>query len=63
MNLLNIQDWDWDTDLLEATAPELIKRLPKVAQVALRLRASPITLFKNTVLPKHTNHHLHGRQP
>ena len=32
MNLLNIQDWDWDTDLLEATAPELIKRLPKVTQ-------------------------------
>ncbi len=32
MNLLNIHDWDWDTDLLEATAPELIKRLPKVAQ-------------------------------
>ena len=32
MNLLNIQDWDWDTDLVEATAPELIKRLPKVAQ-------------------------------
>ena len=31
MNLLNIQNWDWDTDLLEATAPELIKRLPKVA--------------------------------
>jgi xylulokinase len=32
MNLLNIHDWDWDVDLLEATAPELIKRLPKVAQ-------------------------------
>ena len=32
MNLLNIQAWDWDTDLLEATAPELITRLPKVTQ-------------------------------
>ena len=30
MNLLNIQTWDWDPDLLRATAPELGKRLPKV---------------------------------
>lgn len=30
MNLLNIQTWAWDTDLLEATAPELGKRLPEV---------------------------------
>ncbi len=29
MNLLNIQEWDWDSDLLEATAPELRKRLPE----------------------------------
>lgn len=28
MNLLNIQQWDWDTELLEATAPELRQRLP-----------------------------------
>jgi xylulokinase len=32
MNLLNIQEWDWDTDLLEASAPELIKRLPELVQ-------------------------------
>ncbi|MEC7274489.1 MAG: FGGY family carbohydrate kinase [Verrucomicrobiota bacterium] len=30
MNLLNIQMWDWDTDLIQATAPELGKRLPRV---------------------------------
>lgn len=30
MNLLNIEHWDWDADLLEATAPELRKRLPSV---------------------------------
>ena len=30
MNLLNIQTWNWDTDLLQATAPELAKRLPRV---------------------------------
>lgn len=30
MNLLNIQTWDWDADLLEATAPELGKKLPPV---------------------------------
>ncbi|MFT4901992.1 MAG: xylulokinase, partial [Lentimonas sp.] len=30
MNLLNIQHWDWDADLLEATAPELCQRLPVV---------------------------------
>ncbi len=34
MNLLNIQAWDWDADLLDATAPELRKRLPEVAQGA-----------------------------
>ncbi|CAA6692347.1 MULTISPECIES: xylulokinase [unclassified Lentimonas] len=32
MNLVNIDAWDWDTDLLEATAPELLKKLPPVAQ-------------------------------
>tara|TARA_B100000989_G_scaffold202988_1_gene153607 strand:+ start:874 stop:2427 length:1554 start_codon:yes stop_codon:yes gene_type:complete len=32
MNLLNIHEWNWDADLLEATAPELIKRLPKITQ-------------------------------
>ncbi|MDQ8193315.1 FGGY family carbohydrate kinase [Coraliomargarita sp. SDUM461004] len=30
MNLLNIQTWDWDTDLLTATAPELNQRLPNI---------------------------------
>lgn len=30
MNLLNIKKWDWDSDLLKATAPELRKRLPDV---------------------------------
>lgn len=34
MNLLNIQEWDWDADLLDATAPELRKRLPEAAQGA-----------------------------
>ena len=34
MNLLNINEWDWDADLLEAIAPELHKRLPDVAQGA-----------------------------
>jgi len=34
MNLLNIQSWDWDTELLEATAPKLSNRLPKAAQGA-----------------------------
>ncbi len=28
MNLLNIHDWDWDPDLLEATAPGLRDKLP-----------------------------------
>jgi xylulokinase len=30
MNLLNIQTWQWDADLLDATAPSLIEKLPKV---------------------------------
>lgn len=30
MNLLNIQSWSWDDDLLEATAPELGGKLPSV---------------------------------
>jgi xylulokinase len=30
MNLLNIQQWDWDAELLEATAPDLRQRLPSV---------------------------------
>ena len=32
MNLVNIDAWDWDADLLEASAPDLLKKLPKVAQ-------------------------------
>lgn len=32
MNLVNINSWDWDSDLLEATAPGLHKKLPAVAQ-------------------------------
>lgn len=34
MNLLNLRTWDWDADLLEATAPELRRRLPEVAEGA-----------------------------
>ncbi|MFP4069277.1 MAG: xylulokinase [Opitutales bacterium] len=30
MNLLNIETWDWDDALLEATAPKLRARLPQV---------------------------------
>ncbi len=32
MNLVNIDAWDWDQDLLDATAPDLLEKLPKVAQ-------------------------------
>ncbi|MGJ8652691.1 MAG: xylulokinase [Opitutaceae bacterium] len=32
MNLVNINTWNWDGDLLEATAPDLLKKLPGVAQ-------------------------------
>ncbi|MEO0508691.1 MAG: FGGY family carbohydrate kinase [Verrucomicrobiota bacterium] len=32
MNLLNISTWKWDTDLLKATAPDLMNKLPPVAQ-------------------------------
>ena len=32
MNLLNIQTWEWDTALLEATAPGLRERLPSVCR-------------------------------
>lgn len=31
MNLLNINTWEWDAELLEATAPGLADKLPKVA--------------------------------
>ncbi|HAV12215.1 MAG TPA: carbohydrate kinase, partial [Opitutae bacterium] len=31
MNLLNIQNWHWDDQLLEATAPNLLNSLPEVA--------------------------------
>ncbi|WP_018970458.1 xylulokinase [Rubritalea marina] len=31
MNLLNIQSWEWDAELLQATAPELASKLPAVA--------------------------------
>ena len=31
MNLLNIQDWNWDADLLNATAPGLAHKLPAVS--------------------------------
>ena len=34
MNLLNIHAWDWDADLLKATAPDLGKRLPAAVQGA-----------------------------
>jgi len=30
MNLVNMNTWDWDSDLLEATAPDLRKKLPEV---------------------------------
>jgi len=30
MNLVNIQQWDWDSDLLAATAPELAAKIPPV---------------------------------
>ncbi|MEJ6571350.1 MAG: FGGY family carbohydrate kinase [Akkermansiaceae bacterium] len=30
MNLVNIDTWDWDSDLLDATAPDLFKKLPEV---------------------------------
>ncbi len=30
MNLLNIETWNWDAELLEATAPNLPRRLPDV---------------------------------
>jgi len=30
MNLLNIGTWDWDPELLEATAPSLLEKLPSV---------------------------------
>jgi xylulokinase len=32
MNLVNIDGWEWDTDLLDATAPDLVKKLPSVQQ-------------------------------
>ena len=34
MNLLNIEQWDWDPDLLKATAPSLQEKLPEVVQGA-----------------------------
>jgi xylulokinase len=30
MNLVNIDTWDWDSELLEATAPDLLDKLPPV---------------------------------
>ena len=30
MNLLNIQSWEWDDELLDATAPDLLEKLPEV---------------------------------
>lgn len=30
MNLVNIETWDWDDALCEATAPEIIEKLPEV---------------------------------
>ena len=30
MNLVNISSWEWDAELLEATAPELLGKLPEV---------------------------------
>lgn len=30
MNLLNVENWDWDAMLLEATAPALRERLPQI---------------------------------
>jgi len=32
MNLLNIQTWEWDDELLDATAPALKAKLPEVSQ-------------------------------
>jgi len=32
MNLLSLESWDWDTDLVKATAPELQLKLPAVVQ-------------------------------
>ena len=32
MNLLNIRRWQWDQDLLNATAPDLNKKLPQVVE-------------------------------
>ena len=32
MNLVNIESWDWDQELLDATAPELKDKLPQVAK-------------------------------
>ncbi len=32
MNLVNIEYWDWDQELLDATAPDLKDKLPDVAQ-------------------------------
>jgi xylulokinase len=34
MNLVNIHTWNWDQELLSATAPELRKRLPEITQGA-----------------------------
>lgn len=34
MNLMNLDSWDWDADLLAATAPELGKRLPPLVPSA-----------------------------
>lgn len=59
MNLLNLENWDWDPMLLDATAPELMQKLPAVkdgsticGQIAPYFvekfgfqEATPITIF------------------
>lgn len=37
MNLLNIHSWQWDNELLDATAPALKSKLPEVAQGATKV--------------------------
>lgn len=43
MNLLNVASWEWDAELLEATAPELARRLPNV--VPGQTTAGPISKY------------------
>lgn len=37
MNLLNINTWEWDDELLGATAPDLLERLPRVVPGTTRV--------------------------